>query len=665
MILTVQAELPKPLATGIVNPESTAVNRYGRVFVSEIGERGKKGDGRILAVDDGKATPFATGLDDPRGIAFWNEWLYVADVDKVWRIDGKGSANVLAAKEAFPRPPAMLNDVAVDPDGVVYVSDSGNNNDNRGCVFRIPPRGKPTIVTDASKIPDLKRPNGVLMDGVSFVLLIDKDTGKLYRVKVADGSAETIAEGLVGGDGLAWDLHGRLFISTGGDGKVWGIDKPGDKPVPLSASGLQSAADITLDQSGKIVIVPDMRAGSVAMIPSTIPGREVDDNPLPIGGVVAFPKLKWSGWNPVSEDGKAYPLRPLFLTHAGDGSGRNFVIVQQGTIHAFPNRDDATETKVFLDIQSKVHYADNENEMGLLGLAFHPKYKENGEFFVYYTLKGDKLTNVISRFRASKSDPDKADPASEEEIIRFKRPFWNHDGGTIVFGPDGFLYAVLGDGGAANDPFKNGQNLNTHLGKILRIDVDGADDGKKYRVPADNPFVGKPNTKPEIWAYGIRNPWRIAFDRETGRLWAGEVGQNLFEEIFLIEKGGNYGWNIREGFHPFGKDGVGPRPDIVEPIWEYHHDLGKSITGGGIYRGKRFPELVGWYLYGDYTSSRIWALKYDEQQKRVVANRPLTATSNQPIVSFGEDENGEMYYLVAPSPTGQGIFRLERPVGKP
>jgi glucose/arabinose dehydrogenase len=303
--------------------------------------------------------------------------------------------------------------------------------------------------------------------------------------------------------------------------------------------------------------------------------------------------------------------------------------------------------------------------MGLLGLAFHPKYKENGEFFVYYTLKGDKLTNVISRFRASKSDLDKADPASEEEIIRFKRPFWNHDGGTIVFGPDGFLYAVLGDGGAANDPFKNGQNLNTHLGKILRIDVDGADDGKKYRVPADNPFVGKPNTKPEIWAYGIRNPWRIAFDRETGRLWAGEVGQNLFEEIFLIEKGGNYGWNIREGFHPFGKDGVGPRPDIIEPIWEYHHDLGKSITGGGVYRGKRFPELVDWYLYGDYTSSRIWALKYDEQQKRVVANRPLAATSNQPIVSFGEDENGEMYYLVAPSPTGQGIFRLERSAGKP
>ena len=230
IVLAAYVEPPKPLATGIVNPESAAVNRFGRVFVSEIGERGKKGDGRILVVDDGKATPFATGLDDPRGITFWNEWLYVADVDKVWRIDGKGDAKVLAAKEAFPRPPAMLNDVTVDPDGVVYVSDSGDNKDNRGCVFRIPPRGKPTVVTDAAKIPGLKRPNGVALDGVSFLLLVDKETGKLHRVKVANGSAETIADGLVGGDGLAWDLHGRLFISTGGDGKVWGIDKPGDKP---------------------------------------------------------------------------------------------------------------------------------------------------------------------------------------------------------------------------------------------------------------------------------------------------------------------------------------------------------------------------------------------------------------------------------------------------
>jgi len=658
--LSALAEPPKTFVTGLTNPESVALNRYGRAFVSEMGERNKPGDGRILALDDsGKATPFATGLDDPRGIAWWNEFLFVADVDKVWRIDAQGKANVLAPKDKFPRPPALLNDVAVDPDGVVYVSDSGNRGDNVGAVFRIPPRGPITVVADVKKIPDLKRPNGLALDGVSFLLLIDQESGKLFRVKIADGSAETIADGLAGGDGLTFDPYGRLFISSWNQGKVWGVDKPGDKPV-LMAEGFQSAADICMDQSGRFILVPDMKAGTVSLIPATIPGREVDDRPLPIRGVTAFPKLKWSGWKPVTEDGKAYPLRPLLLTHARDGSARNFVMVQQGTIHVFPNRDDAAETKLFLDIQSKVFYADNENEMGFLGLAFHPKFKENGQFFVYYTLKSDKFTNVISRFLVSKSDPDKADPASEEEIIRFKRPFWNHDGGTIVFGPDGFLYVALGDGGAANDPFRNGQNLNTHLGKILRIDVDGAADGKKYRVPADNPFVGRPNAKPEIWAYGVRNPWRIAFDNETGRLWGGDVGQNLFEEIILVEKGGNYGWNVREGFHPFGDHGVGPRPNIIEPIWEYHHDVGKSITGGNVYRGKRLPELVGWYLYADYITSRIWALKYDEQAKRVVANRPLVATSNQPIVSFGEDETGETYYLVAPSPAGQGILRLER-----
>jgi glucose/arabinose dehydrogenase len=654
---------PKPLTTGLVLPESIAVNRYGRAFVSEIGERGKKGDGRILALDDdGKATPFATGLDDPRGVAVWNEWMFVADNDKVWRIDAKGEAKVLAAKEKFPRPPAMLNDVTVDPFGNVFVSDSGNRGDYTGSVFRIPAKGPITTVTDGTKISGLQKPNGVTMDGESFLLLTDQEAGKLFRVKIADGVAEMIADGLPGADGLAFDLYGRLFISSWGEGKVWGIDKPGEKPV-LVAEGFQSAADICMDRTGKFVLVPDMKAGTVSAISSTIPGREVDDSPLPIRGVAAFPKLKWSGWKPVADDGKKYPLRPLLLTHAGDGSNRNFVIVQQGTIHAFPNRDDIEETKVFLDIQSKVFYWDNENEMGLLGLAFHPKYKENGEFFIYYTLKTDKFTNVISRFRVSKTDPDKADPASEEEIIRVKRPFWNHAGGPMVFGPDGFLYFAMGDGGAANDPHRNGQNLNSHLGKILRIDVDGAEDGKKYRVPKDNPFVGNPNVKPEIWAYGVRNPWRIAFDRETGRLWAGEVGQNLFEEIFLIEKGGNYGWNLREGFHPFGKEGVGPKPDIIEPIWEYHHDLGKSITGGGVYRGKKLPELVGMYLYGDYTSSRLWALKYDEQAKRVVANRPLE-TTNHPIVSFGEDQDGEMYFLAAPSPSGQGIFRFERTAGK-
>jgi glucose/arabinose dehydrogenase len=260
-----------------------------------------------------------------------------------------------------------------------------------------------------------------------------------------------------------------------------------------------------------------------------------------------------------------------------------------------------------------------------------------------------------------KDDPDRADPDSEEEILRVERPFWNHDGGTLCFGPDGYLYVVLGDGGAANDPFRNGQNLKTFLGKILRLDVGRKDPGKTYAVPKDNPFVGRADALPEIWAYGVRNPWRIAFDRETKDLWAADVGQNLYEEIDLITRGGNYGWNLREGLHPFGPEGVGPRKDLIDPIWEYHHDVGKSITGGPVYRGDRLPELRGHYLYADYVSGKIWALRYDPHKRRVVANRPIRDRS-LPIMSFGEDDKGDAYLLTY-SATGQGVYRFVRSAG--
>jgi glucose/arabinose dehydrogenase len=216
----------------------------------------------------------------------------------------------------------------------------------------------------------------------------------------------------------------------------------------------------------------------------------------------------------------------------------------------------------------------------------------------------------------------------------------------------------VGDGGLAADPFRNGQNINTLLGKILRIDIDHKAGSKAYAIPSDNPFADRKDAAPEIWCYGLRNVWRFSFDRETKVCWAADVGQDLWEEIDLITRGGNYGWNLREAFHPFGVHGVGPRKDLTDPIWEYHHSIGKSITGGGVYRGNRLPELRGAYLYADYVAGTVNALRYDNGKARVVANQPIR-TKKLPIVSFGEDQEGEMYFLCITA-NGKGISRFER-----
>ena len=392
--------------------------------------------------------------------------------------------------------------------------------------------------------------------------------------------------------------------------------------------------------------IGELFALATAAVTDPSPSLTRADTPSDVEVVKAFPKLRIN--------------RPILVTNAGDGSGRLFVPSQLGTIYVMPNDQAVEEPAVFLDFSDHVVYQDKENEKGFLGMAFHPKYRENGEFFVYYTPTGTPKphTAIVSRFRVSKDDPNKADPASEEEILRIEHPFWNHKGGTLAFGPDGYLYIAVGDGGLANDPYGNGQNLKTLLGKILRIDVDHHDADKKYAVPKDNPFVADGQARGEIWAYGLRNPWRIAFDRQTGTLWCADVGQDLWEEIDLITKGGNYGWNLREGVHKFGPKGVAARGDLIEPIWEYHHETGKSITGGHVYRGKKFPQLAGCYLYADYVSGKVWALKYDEAAKKVVANYSI-AGNIMPIMSFGEDEQGESYYT---TDTGQ-IYTFQA-VGK-
>ena len=368
----------------------------------------------------------------------------------------------------------------------------------------------------------------------------------------------------------------------------------------------------------------------IALLQGPVSAQDVDQSALSVRYEQAFPNLR--------------PTRPVVIANADDGSNRMFVVTQQGIINVFPNRQDVEETKTYLDIQDKVVYADNQNEEGLLGLAFHPKYKENGQFFVYYTTREKPRTSYVSRFRVSSTDPDQADPASEEVLMEIDQPYWNHNGGTVAFGPDGFLYIALGDGGAFNDPHMNGQNVQSLLGSILRIDIDHKDEGRNYAIPKDNPFVDSPRlARPEIFAYGFRNVWRLAFDRGTGTLWAADVGQDLWEEIDIVRKGGNYGWNLREGKHKFGPVGAEARADLVDPIWEYHHDIGKSITGGSVYRGKLLPKLQGYYLYGDYVSGKLWALRYDAKLGKTVENRSI-AGDNIPVITFGEDEAGEIYF---------------------
>ena len=379
----------------------------------------------------------------------------------------------------------------------------------------------------------------------------------------------------------------------------------------------------------------------------------IDETPLPVAPSRAFANLKFN--------------RPLLLTHAGDGSDRVFVASQLGQIHVFPNDQEVTETKIFLDLTDKTFYQDKEFETGVLGLAFHPQYPSNGQLFVFYSSSSSPYTNVVSRFRVRSDDPNAVDPKSEEVLLAIEKPFWNHNGGTLAFGPDGFLYIAVGDGGSGNDPFGNGQNLQTLLGKILRIDVDHTGSLMRvdplkpappkicpYAVPADNPFLGKrQQARPEIWAYGLRNVWRMAFDPPTGTLWAGDVGQDLWEEIDLIVRGGNYGWNLREGKHEFPPDGSPARADLVEPIFEYPHTVGKSITGGLVYRGKAVPPLAGGYLYADFVSGKLWALWYDAQARRVTANRPILG-NQMPVMSFGSDQAGEAYFTLD---TGQ-IYRF-------
>jgi glucose/arabinose dehydrogenase len=644
---------PRTLIGDLKLTTSIAVAPNGRILATDQSDADR---GKIVEVKDGKPNLFAAISDEISGLASYQQWVFTAGKKGIWRIDSKGKAEIFAPASAFfSEPPQFLYRIAIDHESGTLYATGSDNTKGGAVIFRVDSKGKVSVISDKQRWPDLAIPWGLALDGASHLLMTDTGAGGLHRIKLADGSHEKVAGGLENPGALVWDMYGRLFIFC--DRKIFVIARPGSNPVPLKHE-FMGLMDGCLDPLRSSLLVVDFGAGTILQTLAAVPGQPVDFSPLPFETAVAFPDLKWTGWQGETDAGKVNPLRPLVLTHAGDGSNRNFVATQQGVIHVFPNDQKAKESKVFLDIQDKVRYKDQENEEGFLGLAFHPDYKKTGEFFAFYTPKKEKLVNVVSRFRVSKEDPDRADPASEEEIFRVKRPFWNHDGGTIVFGPDGMLYIALGDGGAANDPFNNGQNLKQPLGKILRIDINKKDPGKSYAIPPGNPFDDRKDAIPETWAYGLRNVWRMAFDKKTGKLWAADVGQNLYEEIDIIERGGNYGWRLREGLHPFGPGGSGPRKDLIDPIWEYHHDIGKSLTGGFVYRGKQFPELDGYYLCADYVTGKIWALKYSEKEKRVTEWRSIRDKS-LPIMSFGEDDRGEAY-LMTYAASGRGIYRLVR-----
>ncbi len=329
--------------------------------------------------------------------------------------------------------------------------------------------------------------------------------------------------------------------------------------------------------------------------------------------------------------------RPLDLQCAGDGSGRLFVVEQQGRIYVFQNDQETTDKMLFLDIRDRVN--DDGNEQGLLGLAFHPDYESNGYFFVDYTASDPNRT-VIARYEVSVANADSALKSSETVILEVAQPYSNHNAGQILFGADGYLYITLGDGGSGGDPQGNGQDLSTLLGSILRIDVNQTQGDKNYAIPPDNPFVANQREfRQEIWAYGLRNPWRMSFDHETGWLWAADVGQNEYEEIDIIEKGKNYGWNIMEGFHCYNADNC-DTTDLTMPVWEYDHSLGSSVTGGFVYRGPGVPEFTGKYIYADYISGRIWMLAYDGEGEPV---NQLFEDTGLLIASFGTDAENELY----------------------
>ncbi len=447
-------------------------------------------------------------------------------------------------------------------------------------------------------------------------------------------------------------MNGNLYYRFKLGSKDWKTKVANSKFAKWEGFGDAGKGHICLQDHGNLVSYRNIkvrRLSDEGSAPQPITGK------LGMKGELAFPNLKWDGWNAIDEAGKVRPLRIMELTFAKGDGNRLFAAAQNGAVFTFENSRDVEKADMILDLRDTVTQWNTRgaNEEGLLGLAMHPNFIKNGQFFVYYTHKDDHRS-VVSRFVMKDG---KVDREAEETILEMPQPFQNHNGGSIEFGPDGYLYIGTGDGGFRNDPEINGQNLSSLLGKVLRIDVDG-DNAGRYGIPDDNPFVGVNGARGEVYAFGLRNPWRISFDKSTGRLWAGDVGQELWEEVNVIKKGGNYGWSSREGNFAFGNKEQ-PNVDVspVGPVWAYDHLAGKSITGGRVYNSGRIAALKGKYVYADYVTGSVWALTYDAATGKATANEQVIA-GGVPILAFGEDQNGEIYYTLANAK--EQIFRFSK-----
>ena len=375
--------------------------------------------------------------------------------------------------------------------------------------------------------------------------------------------------------------------------------------------------------------------------------RVVDAAPASVTLVPAFGELRFE--------------RAVDARQAPGDTRSWYVVEQDGVIRRVLPGIQGYVAPVVLDLSDRT--CRTHNEEGLLGLVFSPHFADEdhphrGAFYVCDSLKpGPRMR--LSRFFVPEGQ-SAADPGSEEILLELDKPWRNHDGGSLLFGPDGFLYFSLGDGGAAGDPHGNSQDLGSLLGKVLRLDVAPRSDDRPYGIPADNPFVDQPGARPEIWAYGLRNAWRMAFDRATGELWTGDVGQNEYEYVHIVQRGGNHGWDLVEGFHRFELEDDDPvPPGLVPPIWEYPHasvaseaemaagDEGLSVTGGFVYRGRAIPGLVGWYICADYVTQHLWALRRapPDADGRPVVERALLLREAGVISSFAEGLDGELLVI--------------------